>query len=86
MHHIIIIIPIKVDGGVVDLSLTGTTTYQLGLIASADSMSRDEDVLRPADVRLFRPITQPPLMNNCQGGQGDQPVETQRRVISSLSG
>jgi len=47
----------KVDGGVVDLSLTGTTTYQLGLIASADSLSRAEDVLRPADVRRSRRST-----------------------------
>ena len=49
--------PIKVDGGVVDLSFTGTATYQLGLIVSADSLSRAADVIHPGNVRLFHPST-----------------------------
>jgi hypothetical protein len=47
----------KVDGGVVDLSFTDTATYQLGLIASADSLSRAEDAIRPGDVRRTRRST-----------------------------
>jgi len=47
----------KVDGGVVDLSFTGTATYQLGLIVSADSLSRAADVIHPGNVRRSRRST-----------------------------
>jgi len=47
----------KVDGGVVDLSFTGTATFQLGLIASADSLSRAEDAIHPANARRTKRST-----------------------------
>merc|ERR1719500_87643 len=47
----------KVDGGVVDLLFTGTATYQLGLIVSADSLSRAADVIHPGNVRRSRRST-----------------------------
>jgi len=47
----------KVDGGVVDLLFTDRATYQLGLIASADSLSRAADAITPGDVRRSRRST-----------------------------
>ena len=42
----IILIIIKVEGGVVDLWFTSSATYQLGLLVSADSLSAAEDALQ----------------------------------------
>ena len=46
----------QVEGGVVDLAFTSTTTYQMGLVVSKDSLSEDDDVIQPKsndDLRLF---------------------------------
>ena len=46
----------QVEGGVVDLAFTSTATYQMGLVVSKDSLSKDDDVIQPRindDLRLF---------------------------------
>ena len=39
-----------------DLAFTSTATYQMGLVVSKDSLSKDDDVIQPRindDLRLF---------------------------------